>query len=87
MTVTVLIAAGLLLRSFAALRSVDLGFDHARLFTAQVVLPEARYRTRGRLHTLCPSVDRALEDHPRSGTGGRDELAAAGVQRAHERAV
>jgi putative ABC transport system permease protein len=45
-TVTVLIAAGLLLRSFAALRSVDLGFEHARLFTAQVVLPEARYRTR-----------------------------------------
>ena len=44
-TVTVLIAAGLLLRSFAALRSVDLGFEHARLFTAQVVLPEARYRT------------------------------------------
>ena len=44
-TVTVLIAAGLLLRSFAALRSIDLGFEHARLFTAQVVLPEARYRT------------------------------------------
>jgi putative ABC transport system permease protein len=44
-TVSVLIAAGLLLRSFAALRSVDLGFEHARLFTAQVVLPEARYRT------------------------------------------
>ena len=44
-TVTVLIAAGLLLRSFSALRSVDLGFEHARLFTAQVVLPEARYHT------------------------------------------
>jgi putative ABC transport system permease protein len=44
-TVTVLIAAGLLLRSFAALRAVDPGFEHARLFTAQVVLPEARYRT------------------------------------------
>ena len=44
-TVTVLIAAGLLLRSFATLRSVDLGFEHARLFTAQVVLPEVRYRT------------------------------------------
>jgi putative ABC transport system permease protein len=44
-TVTVLIAAGLLLRSFAALRSVDLGFAHARRFTAQVVLPETRYHT------------------------------------------
>ena len=44
-TVMVLIAAGLLLRSFATLRSVDLGFEHARLIAAQVVLPEARYRT------------------------------------------
>ncbi len=46
MTVMVLIAAGLLLRSFAALRAIDLGFEHSRLVTAQVVLPETRYRTK-----------------------------------------
>lgn len=45
LTVTVLIAAGLLLKSFAALRAVDPGFERSRLVTAQVVLPETRYRT------------------------------------------
>jgi putative ABC transport system permease protein len=43
MTAMVLISAGLLLKSFAALRSIDLGFEHARIFTAQVVLPESAY--------------------------------------------
>lgn len=42
LTATVLISAGLLLKSFALLRSVDLGFEHARLLTAQVVLPRDR---------------------------------------------
>jgi putative ABC transport system permease protein len=44
-TVTVLIAAGLLLKSFTALRATELGFEHERIFTAQVALPERRYGT------------------------------------------
>jgi putative ABC transport system permease protein len=45
LTATLLISAGLLLKSLAALRSIDLGFERAHVTTAQVVLPESRYRT------------------------------------------
>jgi putative ABC transport system permease protein len=45
-TVVVLVAAGLLLKSFVLLRSLDVGFAHERILTAQVVLPESVYRTR-----------------------------------------
>jgi putative ABC transport system permease protein len=44
-TATLLIGAGLLAKSFVTLRSVDPGFKHDNLFTAQVALPERRYRT------------------------------------------
>ena len=44
-TATLLIGAGLLVKSFTTLRSVDLGFERDHLFTAQVALPESRYKT------------------------------------------
>jgi predicted permease len=44
-TATLLIGAGLLVKSFTTLRSVDLGFEPDHLFTAQVALPESRYST------------------------------------------
>ncbi|HSW51476.1 MAG TPA: ABC transporter permease [Bryobacteraceae bacterium] len=44
LTATMLVSAGLLLKSLAALHSIDLGFERTGLFTAQVVLPESRYR-------------------------------------------
>ena len=37
--------AGLLIRSFAALTSVDLGFDHTHLVASLIQLPAARYPT------------------------------------------
>jgi predicted permease len=42
-TSTLLIGAGLLAKSFVTLRSIDLGFQHDNLFTAQVALPERHY--------------------------------------------
>jgi putative ABC transport system permease protein len=39
-----LVGAGLLLKSFARLGRVDLGFEPERVVTARVTLPEARYR-------------------------------------------
>jgi predicted permease len=42
-TTVALVSAGLLLKSFLSLRSVDLGFARQGLTTAQVVLPEDRY--------------------------------------------
>ena len=43
LALVLLVAAGLLLRSFVRLQHVDLGFDPANLLTARMDLPEARY--------------------------------------------
>ncbi|HKG92437.1 MAG TPA: ABC transporter permease [Gemmatimonadaceae bacterium] len=43
LAVVLLVGAGLLARSFAKLRGVELGFDRGRTVTAQVYLPEAKY--------------------------------------------
>jgi putative ABC transport system permease protein len=45
-TFVLLIATGLLLRSFLLLRAVDPGYRPQHLLTAQVVLPEKTYRTK-----------------------------------------
>ncbi len=42
-SVVLLIGAMLLIRSFAQLRGVDLGFEHAQALTARVTLPSATY--------------------------------------------
>jgi putative ABC transport system permease protein len=46
LTAVVLIAAGLLLKSFVVLRDVDLGFARQHLITSTVNLPAAHYETR-----------------------------------------
>jgi predicted permease len=46
LTAVVLIAAGLLFRSFLQLRDVDIGFARENIITASVDLPEARFKTR-----------------------------------------
>ncbi len=43
MALVLLVGAGLLLRSFQALRTVDLGFDPENVVTFQVLLPDTRY--------------------------------------------
>ena len=44
-SVTLLVSAGLLIRSFAAIRHVDPGFAAQGLYTARVVLPADRYQS------------------------------------------
>ncbi len=39
-----LVGAGLLIRSLGSLRSVDPGFDASGVLTAELALPEAKYR-------------------------------------------
>ncbi len=43
LALVLLIGAGLLVRSFLALRSVELGYQPERIITASLVLPESRY--------------------------------------------
>jgi putative ABC transport system permease protein len=45
LSLTLLIGAGLLMRSFVALRRVNLGLQADHVFQAAVVLPEERYKT------------------------------------------
>jgi putative ABC transport system permease protein len=46
LTAVVLVAAGLLLKSFLLLRNVDIGIGREHIITASVDLPEARFKTR-----------------------------------------
>ena len=55
--VVLLVAAGLLIRTFAHLRGLDPGFDPENIVTAAVSLQDARYRTRDQVNGL---FDRAL---------------------------
>jgi predicted permease len=84
LTVVLLISAGLLLRSYQRLRSVDLGCETDNVLTMSINLPEARYKTHGqvtefyeqlldRVHALA-GVEGAGFNTTLPGTGsGRDD--------------
>lgn len=59
-----LVGSGLLLRSFARLQAVDLGFDAANLLTGDLVLPESRYGTREAQTRAFRGMVEALRDAP-----------------------
>ena len=59
-----LIAAGLLLASLNALKSVDLGFDGERILTASVRLPGAQYREPATINAFWRELERRLESQP-----------------------
>jgi putative ABC transport system permease protein len=59
-----LVAAGLLLTSLNALKSVDLGVDGDRILSASVRLPGAQYREPPRIAAFWDELKRRLESQP-----------------------
>jgi len=64
MAVTLLVGAGLLLRSFEKLTRVDSGFDRSQLVTFNLVLPAATYADSTRRVALFEQVDDQLQQVP-----------------------
>jgi len=62
--VVLLVAAGLLIRTFVGLRSLDPGFDPSQLTTARVSLQDARYKQSVRINQLFEESLAALERTP-----------------------
>jgi putative ABC transport system permease protein len=58
LAVTLVVGAGLLIRSFANLMRVDMGFDRARLATFGLVLPGARFNAEQRVAFYARLLDR-----------------------------
>ena len=59
-----LVGAGLLIRSFRALRHIDLGFEPRHLVLANLVLPESRYGEPDRQTAAFRSMVESLEEEP-----------------------
>ena len=64
LSLILLIAAALLMQSFARLRSVDPGFRPANLLTMKIPLPPPRYNTRQKRATFYEELERRVESVP-----------------------
>ncbi|HEY3441295.1 MAG TPA: ABC transporter permease [Paludibaculum sp.] len=63
-SVILLISAGLLLRTFAAISQIDTGFNSARVLTLRTTLPETRYPTPESRDAYVRKAIRQLESTP-----------------------
>jgi predicted permease len=80
LSLMLLIAAGLLLTSFARLQQVEAGFEPEGVFTAQIVLPPQRY-DRDRLVAFYEQLDQRLAVLPGSTSAAlTDRLPLTGAQ-------
>jgi putative ABC transport system permease protein len=64
LALVLLVAAGLMLRSFVRLQRVELGFDPANLLTARMSLPEARYGSAPEIAAFFQGVATNLGQQP-----------------------
>jgi putative ABC transport system permease protein len=64
LAVVLVVGSGLLLRSFAALQSVDPGFEARGLLTFQLHLPEASYPDLGEMDAFLGQLDLRLREVP-----------------------
>jgi predicted permease len=64
LSLVLLIAAGLLIESFARLQEVELGFEPHHVLTFETTLPESRYGTPPKLSAFCREVLERLKALP-----------------------
>jgi putative ABC transport system permease protein len=64
LSLTLLVAAGLLMRSFVALRQVHLGFQSDHIFFARIPIPAERYKTAAQLNTFFRPLLVRLKNSP-----------------------
>ena len=64
LSLTLLVAAGLLMRSFVALRQVHLGFQSDHVFFARIPLPVERYKTDAQLSSFFRPLLLRLKNSP-----------------------
>jgi len=64
LSVVLLIGAGLMIRTFAALRRIDLGFDDTRVLTAELTLPLRDYEDAVRVESFFAGVIEELRATP-----------------------
>jgi putative ABC transport system permease protein len=64
MSVVLLVSAGLLVRSVTHLQSIDVGFDTADLFSAQLTLPRGRYQEAANREVLAQQLLERVRSSP-----------------------
>jgi putative ABC transport system permease protein len=64
LALVLLVAAGLLLRSFVRLQQVDLGFSPANLLTVRMALPQARYGSAPQVAAFYQELDERVRREP-----------------------
>ena len=64
LAIVLLVGAGLMLRTFMSLRTVDRGFDPADVLTLEMPLTDGRFDTADRVTALVQDVERRLRDLP-----------------------
>jgi putative ABC transport system permease protein len=74
MAVVLVIGAGLLTRSFAALMTADAGFDPRNILTFRLALPEATYPTAEQTHLLYEQLVERMEALPQVESAGANIL-------------
>src|SRR6266850_2185810 len=64
LTLTLLVAAGLVLKSFSKMQSLSLGYEPRALFTARFELPWRRYNDRDKINTFAKALLDKVRDLP-----------------------
>src|SRR5690606_16000031 len=81
LAVALLVSAGLLMRSFSKLQSVDPGFDETGVLTARISLPASRYPDANAIHAFQQRLEREIDGLPGAGAAALAHIVPFGNER------